>query len=69
MKHVPESGVKPNCRYCAYGGDVVNFICDCSVLGIRRSTGIRRCQLFVLDSLKYNQYAAELQEKKECNNS
>lgn len=69
MMIVPKSGVKANCRYCVYGGVIVNFICDCSVLGIRRSTGVRRCRLFVLDSIKYNQYATEQQKKKECHNS
>lgn len=67
MKSVPET--KPNCRYCMYSGDVVNFICDCSILGIRRATGIRCCKHFVSNVMKYNQYAAEQQEKKECHNS
>lgn len=69
MNKIPKNEKKANCRYCIHAGEVVNFICDCSVLGIRRSTGIRNCQSFVLDSAKYNQHATGQQKKKECHNS
>lgn len=69
MKQKSEAGVKANCKYCKNGGQVVNFICDCSVLGIRRSTGVRNCQSFIVDSIKYDQYAAEQEKKKKCHNS
>lgn len=69
MSKVPKDEMKANCRYCECGGEVVNFICYCSVLSVGRSTGIRKCQSFVLDTIKYNQYASEQQEKKECHNS
>lgn len=54
MKPKLGSGIKPNCRYCKHAGPVVNFICFCSAQGIKRSTGIRYCDLFVADIGKYN---------------
>lgn len=69
MRTVPKNEVKANCRYCQHGGNVVNYICYCSILGIRRSTGIRSCQPFIMDTIKYNKYAEEQQKKKECHNS
>lgn len=46
--------IKPNCRYCKHAGHVINFICACSILKINRSTGIRKCSLFIVDIAKYN---------------
>ena len=46
--------IKPNCRYCKHAGPVINFICACSILKINRSTGIRKCSLFIVDIVKYN---------------
>ena len=52
MNSKKESDIKPDCRYCKHAGPVINFICFCSIQGIKRSTGIRLCRLFIFDKLK-----------------
>lgn len=49
-----ESEIKSNCRYCKLAGPVENFMCDCSILKIKRSTGVRKCDRFIVDMSKYN---------------
>lgn len=48
--------VTPNCRYCEHGGEVSYGITDCSVKGIRRAVGPRKCYDFSVDGLKYEDY-------------
>lgn len=39
-----------------HGGKVSNGITDCSVKGIRRAVGPRKCNDFSVDGLKYEDY-------------
>lgn len=51
-----EEVIKPNCKYCANAGEVNNYMCMCSILGVNRAACFRNCTTFVIDRIKYNQF-------------
>ena len=55
-RSVTASGSLPIAGIASTGGEVSNGITDCSVKGIRRAVGPRKCNDFSVDGLKYEGY-------------